>query len=594
MKTTPYLTIIVFVKDNARALAETVGNIRRNLGRFGRPYEIFVIDDSSTADAENIGRNLAARSRYIKYLQWGEDAGDRVAFKTGINVSDGTWVLFATADGRKDFKGIKDLLKYTSDYDLISGYEPVLIKTGYDRFLRWLRRVLFNWRFGYVPQSGQLGLRLIKRDILQEIPLQSDGRAVDYELVYRSIRSGFRFIEVPVPGRKMQQVEGVPTLFGIFRALNRAFPRIRKIRNARRKHRGRVRTYIRRQWCMLSDRPIEASLDISGRCDLQCVSCDIWSEPLHSEKDTVFWVGTIDDLYRLGVRQVLLIGGEPLMRDDIGRIIRAISIRGMTSTIFTNGFRLLQRASELVESGLNRLVLSIDGPEPAVHDGLRGASGVFNLAMEGIEKIREEANIHGRPTPEMVFHTTASVANAHAIPEMFDFARRREIALTLQAICQVPKPVVENTKYHGKKIASRQYMIGDFDLLFSKDIASRVRQEVRHKFSIRSNLSTKVFLSLSEEHLVTGTFPVIPCGHVHHTVCVNPQGAMYPCGMMADYHYASLTEATTWESWNGQRRKDFIENLKREPFRICKYCCHYLNNLTPGQAVRVMIGLPLK
>jgi radical SAM protein with 4Fe4S-binding SPASM domain len=594
MRSTPYLSIIITVKNNARTLADAVSDIRRDLGRFGRPYEIIMADDASTDDSENIGRKLAARASHIKYLRLGESGEYSLAVRTGIDVAEGSWVLCTTADGSHDFRDIRELLTYTGDYDLISGYRPVRNQTGYDRLVCWVRKVLFKWRFGYVPKEGQCGLRLVKREIFREIPLQRSGTGIDYELLYRSIRAGFRHVQIPVHAREAIPPEGLLAILRIFLALHKAYPRIGKIRNLRRKGRGRIGTYLRRQWCMLSDRPIEASLAISGRCDLQCISCDIWSEPIRSEKDTAFWVGIIDDLYRLGVRQVMLIGGEPLMRDDIGRIIRAISVRGMATSIFTNGFRLLQRAAELVDAGLDRLVLSIDGPEPAVHDGLRGGGGIFDVAMEGLEKVRNEASSKGLPVPEVVFHTTVSVANAHTIPDMFAFAHRHGANTVLQAICQAPRAIIGNTTYQSEKIASRQYMISDLDLLLSRDIALRVRQKIRHNLLARYNLSAKTFLSLSEEHLLTGTFPVIPCGHVHNTLSVNSQGAMYPCGMLANFHYASLDKTTSYEAWKGQRRKVFLETMKQNPFPVCKYCCHYLNNLTPGQAARVMIGLPLK
>lgn len=594
MKEIPYLSIVILIKNNAQTLASVVSDIRRELGRFGRPYDIILVDDGSIDDSEIVGRRLASRASHIKYHRIDSGGGYGKAVRTGMALADGSWVLCTAADGSLDPRDIKELLKYTQSYDLVSGCRTVRQVTGYDKFQRWFRHVLLGRRFGFVLQDARCAMMLLKREIVQEIPLGCDGANIGYELLYRSIRAGFRVIETPIWAREPIVPESLIQCIRVIWALGKTSPPIRKIQFKRRKRMGRIRRYLRRQWCLVSDRPWEASLDISSRCDMQCISCGVWTEPIRNERDASFWVGILDDLYRLGVRRILLIGAEPLMREDIGRILRAISIRGMAASIFTNGFRLSLRAVELLEAGLDRLVLSLDGPESGVHDGLRGGGGVFEVALEGMRKLRNEAMIRNVPLPEIVFHTTVSVANVHAIPEMIQFAKEEKVALTLQAVCQFPKAVVEQSRYEGEMIASRQYMITDVDLLMSKEQIAGLKRKIGRNSLIRHNLSSRVLLSLTEDHLIVGKVPVIPCGHVHHTVSVNPQGDVYPCGMLSNYHYWSLSKRSIGDVWNGDRRKHFVRHLKRDSFPACDYCCHYLNNLTPGQVLRVIIGLPLK
>ena len=594
MKESPFLSIVILVKDNGQTLAGVVSDIRRELGRFGRPYDIILVDDGSIDDSEIVGRRLASHASHIKYhrINGGGQFGNVV--KSGLGLADGTWMLCATADGTLDPRDIKELLKHAQSYDLVSGCRTVRQATGYDKFLRWFRDLLLGWRFGHVPKDARCAMMLISREIVRQVSPHCDGTAIGYELMYRSIRAGFRVIEVPIWAREPIAPESLAECIRIVLALGRTSPPIRKIQSKRPKCLGRIRSYLRRQWCLVSDRPWEASLDISSRCDLQCISCGVWSEPVRNESDAAFWVGILDELCRLVVRRVLLIGAEPLMREDIGRVLRAISVRGMAVSIFTNGFRLSQRATELVETGLDRLVLSLDGPESGVHDGLRGSGGVFEVALEGMRRLRDEAMIKNVPVPEIVFHTTVSVANAYAIPQMFQFARDEKVALTLQAVCQIPKTVVDQSRYNGEKIASRQYMIADVDLLLSREQIAVLKRQIGRDSLTQYNLSSRVLLALKEDHLSLGTVPVIPCAHVHHTVSISPQGDVYPCGLLSGYHYESLSRQPIGDIWNGQRRKRFVRDLKRDSFPVCDYCCHYLNNLTPGQVLRVMVGLPLK
>ena len=366
-------------------------------------------------------------------------------------------------------------------------------------------------------------------------------------------------------------------------------PRVRQRSGAN----GRIRMYAHRQWRKWLDRPLEASLDISGRCDLSCVSCNMWSEPHSSEQNTKFWSNLMGDLTGMGVRRVVLIGAEPLMRNDIGQIIQASRGHKLRVTVFTNGYRLVKYAQELVHSGVDRLVLSLDGPEAAVHNGLRAMDGVFEMALEGWHLVGEEALKQKVTIPRGMFHTTVSIANVRMIPEMFALAKQEKVGLTLQAISQVPKEEIQKCRRGRNIIASRQYISNDGDLWLSEKAAVRLKQRLRQLGEGRKNISARVLMSLSNQHLTTGTFPIISCAHVHHTISVNPQGIVYPCAMLRNYHYGSLEDNSVVEIWKGKKRREFLKSLKKEFFPVCKYCCHYLNNLTPAQMTRVLFGVTL-
>jgi MoaA/NifB/PqqE/SkfB family radical SAM enzyme len=86
-----------------------------------------------------------------------------------------------------------------------------------------------------------------------------------------------------------------------------------------------------------------------------------------------------------GLLAVDLFGGEPLLREDLPEIVRGLSRAGLHVTVTTNGLLLdRERASALVASGLRQLLVSLDGPDAATHDGLRGRKGAFDAARAGI------------------------------------------------------------------------------------------------------------------------------------------------------------------------------------------------------------------
>src|SRR5512143_205914 len=90
------------------------------------------------------------------------------------------------------------------------------------------------------------------------------------------------------------------------------------------------------------------------RCNLRCTYCN---SPFMktAELTTDEWCSTIDALAGLGCRRVAILGGEPLLRTDIGEIIARVRARGMACVLTSNGV-LVPRHIERLRR-LNTLIL---------------------------------------------------------------------------------------------------------------------------------------------------------------------------------------------------------------------------------------------
>lgn len=80
-------------------------------------------------------------------------------------------------------------------------------------------------------------------------------------------------------------------------------------------------------------------------------------------------------------------GGEPLLHRRCGRFVEILKAHGALVEINTNGALLEQKAEELVAAQVDRVIVSIDGPE-AVHDQIRGAEGSFDRVARGLVALR--------------------------------------------------------------------------------------------------------------------------------------------------------------------------------------------------------------
>ncbi|MGH9060568.1 MAG: radical SAM protein, partial [Acidimicrobiales bacterium] len=84
-----------------------------------------------------------------------------------------------------------------------------------------------------------------------------------------------------------------------------------------------------------------------------------------------------------GVLGVDISGGEPLLLRDLPALARRVAAGGRTAvSVTTNGWHLARRAQELADT-IDAIRVSLDGPDEASHDRIRGA-GSFTRAQEGI------------------------------------------------------------------------------------------------------------------------------------------------------------------------------------------------------------------
>ena len=131
--------------------------------------------------------------------------------------------------------------------------------------------------------------------------------------------------------------------------------------------------------------PIAVAWLITGRCNLHCCYCKWTDQRRVEELGTEAVKDMIDQMKRAGVRLISFTGGEPLVRSDIGEIIRYVKDSGLVCKLNTNGMLVESHLEDLRR--LDLLQISIDGP-PAVQDHLRG-EGTAEKAARAIELARK-------------------------------------------------------------------------------------------------------------------------------------------------------------------------------------------------------------
>ncbi len=130
---------------------------------------------------------------------------------------------------------------------------------------------------------------------------------------------------------------------------------------------------------MTAERPTTLLAELTHRCPLHCPYCSNPMEMVRAqgEMGTEDWKRVFTQARELGVLQLGLSGGEPLVRKDLEELAIHARGLGLYTTLVTSGLGLTRvRAERLREAGLEHIQISIQDADPEVAEKIAGVSSV--------------------------------------------------------------------------------------------------------------------------------------------------------------------------------------------------------------------------
>ncbi|RLG89871.1 MAG: radical SAM protein, partial [Candidatus Hecatellales archaeon] len=133
-------------------------------------------------------------------------------------------------------------------------------------------------------------------------------------------------------------------------------------------------------------------LEVTGRCNLKCPHCEVRGGEVEKDPPLTHVYRMIDSIATVPeFRMLVLTGGEPLLRQDIYKIIKYAKNSGFEVTIATNGTLISRETAKKLSSlDITGVAVSLDFIEPELHDKFRGVSGTWEKVMEGMKNAVEE------------------------------------------------------------------------------------------------------------------------------------------------------------------------------------------------------------
>lgn len=131
------------------------------------------------------------------------------------------------------------------------------------------------------------------------------------------------------------------------------------------------------------------TFETTRKCNLKCRHCYSASGPPRESELTVEEIkGLIDHLSEMGVLAIVFSGGEPLMHPHLFELMEYARKKPLTVSIFTNGTLITEEViQKLKELEVQRVNVSIDGPDSETHDEFRGVAGAFEKTIRGVNAL---------------------------------------------------------------------------------------------------------------------------------------------------------------------------------------------------------------
>lgn len=139
--------------------------------------------------------------------------------------------------------------------------------------------------------------------------------------------------------------------------------------------------------------PHVVAWNLTKRCNLECAHCYISAGPSESaaaELDTADCLAIVDQVLAVNPAPLLILsGGEPLLRRDLGEIAHYASANGATVVVGTNGTLLTdERIAALTDAGVRGVAVSVDSLRPSYHDNFRRGRGALADVQAALARLR--------------------------------------------------------------------------------------------------------------------------------------------------------------------------------------------------------------
>ena len=289
--------------------------------------------------------------------------------------------------------------------------------------------------------------------------------------------------------------------------------------------------------------PVSLSVEPTSVCNLNCPECPTGLGELTRYKGHIkfeLYKKILDELSPYLLNLILYFQGEPFLNKEIFRLIEYSAIqKNVYTSISTNGHFLdSETAQRTVKSGLDKLIISLDGTDQETYEKYR-KNGDLETVIQSIKNIVKWKEKLKSKTPYVVIQFLVFKFNEYQIPEIKRLSKE----------LGVNKLELKSAQIYDYK--------NDTELIPDNKKYSRYKKGTSGKYQIKSKLKNKC-KRLWEASVITNTGEVLPC-------CFD-KDAKYSSGNIIKHSFKEINNNPASVNF----RKKLLKNRKQ--IDICKNC----------------------
>jgi radical SAM protein with 4Fe4S-binding SPASM domain len=315
-----------------------------------------------------------------------------------------------------------------------------------------------------------------------------------------------------------------------------------------------AKVYVSFQLTKLSGKPLQwgypvsISFEPTTSCNLRCPECPSglrsFTRPTGMLSND-FFEQTIDDIHKDLLYLIFYFQGEPYLNPAFLSMVKYANQKHIYTATSTNAHYLTdEKAKQTVESGLDRLIISIDGTTQDVYQQYR-VGGNLEKVLEGARNIVKWKKELKSKTPFILFQFLVVKPNEHQVLEVKRLGK--EIG-------------VDQVRFKTAQVYD--YENDPNQLIPQNNKYSRYKKDAEGNMKVKSGLSNHCW-KLWHSNVITWDGLVVPC-------CFD-KDAMHQLG--------NLKTQSFKEIWNNNNYKQFRSELikSRKNIDICANCSEGLS-----------------
>ncbi|MEP6711061.1 MAG: radical SAM/SPASM domain-containing protein [Ferruginibacter sp.] len=289
--------------------------------------------------------------------------------------------------------------------------------------------------------------------------------------------------------------------------------------------------------------PVSISFEPTTSCNLRCPECPsglrAFTRPTGMlQKD--FFSQTIDDIHKELLYLIFYFQGEPFLNTDFLEMVKYASDKGIYTATSTNAHYLTDEvARKTVESGLDRLIISIDGTTQEVYKQYR-IGGNIDKVIAGAKNIVKWKKELKSKTPFVFFQFLVVKPNEHQVEDIKKLAK--EVG-------------VDEVRFKTAQVYD--YKNDPNQLIPVNEKFSRYTKNADGTYSAKNKLANRCW-KLQHSNVITWDGLVVPC-------CFD-KDAMHQLGNLKNESFKNIWHNSNYKQFRGELMKG------RKNIDICANC----------------------